>query len=120
MFGSFRIFCFNIFGQYDIHLFYNDILYHEIKAVLCMFLPPQFVWKEEVKFRFEVKLVNLRKAALQGKEKLLLYLLRGKLTRKWILSGLQTHWNFTVHKVHGMMSQFHFALLHEASWRRAK
>lgn len=35
------------------------------KPVLCMFLPSQFVWREEIQFNFILKMHNLRKAALQ-------------------------------------------------------
>lgn len=33
---------------------------HYIFAVLCLFLPPQFVWKQEIQFQFQLSLGKLR------------------------------------------------------------
>ena len=34
--------------------------------VLCVLLPSEYVWMETCKFPFELKMINLKRAALQG------------------------------------------------------
>ena len=85
---------FNI-NLYHIKFFEETIKQHLFASLICLFLPPQFVWMENHKFTFELKLLNLRKATLQdgshnlAKAKRLFNQGEQKIAKKNLVHGLR-------------------------------